>query len=121
MIGRIRKVIGLEAKSMAAIVFAPAFAGEGSVQEAGRGKMHSRVCGKHFQDPAGRGLDHTRAQTKAAGRLVDYPIMIVSAGELKLFIIVIDSSADSRRLAKIKARSRDIAELAGGNQKFVGG
>ncbi len=49
MVGRIRKMLCLQAKAVALFVDVPLFPGDGSVQEIAGIKLHSRLGGEDFQ------------------------------------------------------------------------
>src|SRR6476661_6607514 len=58
MIGRVWKMLCLQAKAVALFVDVSLFPGDGSIQEIATVKLHARLRGKYFQHaPAGRFMD----------------------------------------------------------------
>ena len=58
MVGRVRKMLRLQAKTVTLFVNMPVFSGDGSIQKIAGIKLHTGLGGKHFQNAsAGRFMD----------------------------------------------------------------
>ena len=65
MVGRVRKMLRLQAKAIALLVDVPVFSGDGSIQEIAGIKLHSRLGGEYFQNSSAGGFVDPGSQRQA--------------------------------------------------------
>src|ERR1700720_2189178 len=119
MVGRIRVMLGLQAKTVTLFVDMTVLPGNRSIQKVSRVELHCRLGSKDFQHPATGRLMHSRGQSRAVVFPVDHEVVIVSASYQQLFIVIVDASANRGGLGEVQGRSLDGADLAGGDQRLV--
>src|SRR6266849_8855063 len=94
MIGRVWKMLRLQAQSVTQFVDVSLFPRDGSIQEIATVKLHARLRGEYFQHTPAAGLMDAGGQRQAVVLPVDHPVVIVPASYHQLLIVVIDTSAD---------------------------
>ena len=94
MVGRVWKVLRLQAKAVTQFVDVPLFSSDRSIQKIAGIKLHARLGGEYFQHTSAAGFMDACSQGQALVLPVDHPVVIVSASHHQLFVISIDAIAD---------------------------
>ena len=119
MVGRIRKMLRLQAKSRSLAIHLAAFARDRAVQKISRIKLNSRLSGPHLQNAPAPGIVNFCGFRKLSACAVQHPVVVVSLAESNLLVIGIDALTNRRCLPKIKWRSRHLRQLARRDQSII--
>ena len=119
LIGGIREVLGLEAQRVPAGVRTARLARDAAVQRVGRVQLQTRLRGRDGESSPGRWLEHARSPLQAATRPREHEVVVVSATDRDLWMVVCDVSADPHGRPEIKRRPGDRREFAGRDLRGV--
>lgn len=104
-------MLRLHAKRRAPRVCA-AFALKRPVEKITCVELKTRFGGKNFQNASRFGVGHLSSAFKTRSGAIEYPVVVISAAEDQLFILLLDTFSNRVASAKIEWRSRDALELA---------
>lgn len=121
MVGRIGEVLRFQAESRAPAVLDAMPAGEVTVEEVGAIELHARLGGLHLQRAAALGVSDDRRQMQLARLAVEHPVVVVTAGQLELLVVVVDPRANDLGFAEVERRAGYWSQFAGRNQRRVNG
>src|SRR5664279_719684 len=93
------------AEAIAELIDPAALARELAVEEVAGIKLQTRLSGEDLQHPASGRLIHAPHEAKLPHRLVDDPIVVVAAAELKLLVVLADARANGRWRPEVKRRA----------------
>ena len=119
MVGRIRKMLRLQAKAVALFIDVPVFPGNRPVQKIAGVELHSWLGGQDLQHSSAGGFVHQGGTGEAVVLAVDHPVVIIAVSQNQLFIVLVDAFADRSGLAEVHGRALDRPQLAGRNQGLV--
>ena len=119
MIRRIRKMLGLQAETIASLVDMTLFPCDGAVEKISRVELHTGLCGRDFQHAPAGGFVHTCSQGKAVPFAVDDPVVVVAVTKNHLIVAVVDARADFSGRGEIEWRSFYRTEFPGRDQILV--
>src|SRR5262245_66597192 len=106
-------MLRLETKTKPLVVNVAGFPGDASIQFVSGEKLKSRLRCRNVECASRRWIDEAYGVKQTVGFAVQDEVVIVAKPVPDLFIIGIDSRADSRGLPKIERRGFDRAESAG--------
>jgi len=123
MIGRIRKMLSLQAQRRAMPVHLSLFTLHCTVQEISGVKLHARLGRQDIHDPAAGRLIHFHCQRRPcrAGFFVQHPVVIVAFAKFELLVVRVDARADGRLFRKIERCSCHRLQLARRYQRRIHG
>ena len=116
LIGRIGKVLRLEAEGGPAAVNLATLPVDCAIEEVPGVELHPGLRGQDLHHAAGFRLRDARRKRQAVSGAVDYKVVIVALSEFQLLVVRIDARTDRCRLAKVERGALDLPEFAGGNQ-----
>src|SRR6185436_14372022 len=102
MIRRIRKMLRFHAKRRPLAISYAVFSMQGSIEKIASVELHARFGGEHFHHATRRWVANACSHFQAATSTVEHEIVVVAFSKLQLLVLVVDSGADGRGLAKIK-------------------
>src|SRR5438128_6882930 len=120
MIGRIRKVLRLEAQTSPPTV-GPAVLSGDSAEEIPGIELNAGLRCRDLEGAAALRIDEPRRRLQPRAAAVNDPVVIVAAAVFQLHVGVLNTGADRRGLAKVEGRSLDGGQFAGRNQGVVNG
>src|SRR6267143_5105895 len=86
MVGRIREMLCLQAKTVTLFVDVPLFPGDRPIQKISRVKLHPRLSCKDFQNSSAGWFMHPCSQIKTVVFPVDHKVVVVAASHHQLFV-----------------------------------
>src|ERR1044071_8811383 len=104
-------MLGLHAERLAPGV-GLGFALERAVEEIAGGELKTGFGGPHFHHAAGFGIGNFRRKLESRAGAIQDPVVVVSASESQLLILVFNPRTDRFRGSKIEWSSRDALQLA---------
>jgi len=119
LVGRVRIVLGFQAKSIALLVDVPLLSGDGAVQEIARVELHARFCRGNLQGAPAVWFDDPRRECQAFALPVNHEVVIVTAPENQLLILLTDPGSDGGGLGEIEGGPFHAGDLAGGDKVLI--
>src|SRR5262245_15130022 len=114
-------MLRLETKTKPLVVNLAGFPGDASIQFVSGEKLKSRLRCRNVECAARRWIDEAYGMKQTVGFAVQDEVVIVAETVANLFIIGIDSRADSRGLPKIEGRAVDWRESGGRDHRRIDG
>ena len=111
LIGRIRKVLRLEAEGGAAAVNLAALSVHGAVEEVPGVELHPGLRGQDLHHAAGFRFRDARRERQAVAGAVEHKVVIVALPEFDLLVVRIDTRPDLRRLAEVERGALDLPQF----------
>src|SRR5215469_6511695 len=116
VIGRVRKVLRLQAECIAMVVNLTAGAGNASVEEVASIELDSRLIGEYFQHAPCRRLVGFGRQLYFLASALEHPILVVSVSQFQLLVVGINARPNDGRFEEVEWRASHRRQFAGGNQ-----
>src|SRR5271163_1049979 len=104
VVGRIRKMLRLQAEGKSPLVDPAFLAGDRSVEKVSGVKLQSRFGRRHSQDPPGSRLVHLGRLGQLSCRMIENEVVVIAMAEAQLRIVRIDPLSYGMRRSKIKWR-----------------
>src|ERR1022692_119581 len=98
-------MLRLKAECKSAVVDAPFFSRDRSVEKVSRVKLHTWFGREHPQNPARSWLIHFGRLGQSTRRMIQYKVVVEALAEAQLEIVRINPLADGVRRSKIKGRA----------------
>src|SRR6266478_950717 len=105
-VGRVREMLGFEAKCESPVVNAAFFSGDRSVEEVSRVELQSWFSREHLQNPASGRLIHFGRLRQMAWRMIQHEVVVVPLAEAQLGVVHIDPLSEGMRGSKIEWSAR---------------
>src|SRR4029077_558294 len=106
VVGRVREMLGFQAKCKSPLVDAAFFSGDRSVEKVSRVELQSWFSRDHCQNPARGRLIHFGRLFQLALRMIPHEVVVVPLAEEQLGVVRINPLADGMRGSKVERRAR---------------
>src|SRR3954470_2879304 len=110
MIRRIRKVLRLETQTSPPTVGPAALSGD-SAEEIPGIELNAGLRCRDLEGAAALRIDEPRRRLQPRAATVNHPVVIVAAAVFQLPIVLVNTGADWRGLAKVEGRSTDAGPV----------
>ena len=101
LVGRIGKMLSLQAETIAMLVSLSSLADVASIQEVACVKLHTGLGSQNFQDPARGRLVYPSSQSKFPCLSIKDKIVVVSSASLDLVVLCIYALSNPVRLCEV--------------------
>ena len=119
-IRRIREHLRFQAQPVALTVDAAGLADDRAVEKVAGIELQARRGREHLQHAPGPGIFEPRCRSQLTRLAGHHEVVIVAASDAQLLVApVADALADRARLPEVEGRRRDVAALAGRNQRRI--
>jgi integrase len=119
MVGRVGKVLGLQAESKALLVDVSLLARYGSIQEVAGIELHSWLRRVDLHHSPGPRLAHPRREHRIGTGSIDHEVVVVSMGHHELLVLLVNAGTDHYGFGEIHRSVLHGTKFTRGNESFV--